>query len=105
MTLAVAHSSTSWGLWAAVAAVIIDSMVTVFVGWKLTKTARTETASAVEKIKPALQTELGNAALILIPLIVAELKKHIDGAKPIDETPRAISDSSHKSTTDTGNVG
>lgn len=62
------------GLWAAVAAVIIDSVVTIFMCQKLIKTAEREAGKAAETLKPALKQEIENAALVLIPLIVDQLK-------------------------------
>lgn len=38
------------GMIAAIAAVIVDSIVTAAVGWKLTHTARTEIAKGVEDV-------------------------------------------------------
>lgn len=80
----------STGLWAAVSAVIIDSIVTLYVGWRLNRTARQEAVKAAETVKPVLQKELETAALILIPLIVQELKKHIGDRDKQDAPIRAI---------------
>jgi hypothetical protein len=38
------------GMIAAIAAVLVDSVVTLAVGWKLTHTARTEIAKGVEDV-------------------------------------------------------
>lgn len=85
--VAAAHTPTNWGIWAAVAAVIVDSIVTVIVGWRLTKIAKRETANAVATVTPALQTELANAGIQLIPVIVKQIKEHFGGE---DEAARAI---------------
>lgn len=63
--------------WAATA-VIIDSIVTCFVGWKLNKTARRETMKAAETVKPALNEALGQAVVTLLPIITETIKQHLD---------------------------
>lgn len=73
-----AAQSSNWGIWAAVSAVIIDSIVTIIVGWRLNRTAKRETSNALEQVKPALRTELENAATLLIPLIVDIVKRHLE---------------------------
>lgn len=78
------------GLYAAVAAVIVDSIVTVFVGWRLNKTARQETARAVEKVKPALKAEMEKAAVILIPLVVEQLKTLLVDKGKDNENTRTV---------------
>lgn len=71
--------------WAAVSAVIIDSLVTLFVGWRLNRTARQEVKQALlhvadtleselskvtaEHVQPALKEELSQALARVMPTI------------------------------------
>lgn len=89
--LAVAHGPSNVGLWAAVAAVILDSFVTCFVGWRLNRTARKETAKAAESVKPALNEAIGQAVITLLPVLTETIKQHLDKREAEgDNTPGTI---------------
>lgn len=107
--LAVVHASHPFyanGTFWAAAAVIIDSIVTIGVGWRLNKTARQETANALEQVKPALQEELGKAAVMLIPLLADLIKKHLaEKEAEKSETTGAIQAIGNKSAADNRRVG
>lgn len=93
----------STGLWAAVSAVIVDSIVTLYVGWRLNRTARQETAKAADTVKPVLKAEMEKAALVLIPLVISELQKLLEvRGNNQDGTVRAIHPVSNEPATYTG---
>ena len=71
---------------AAAAAVIVDSIVTVIVGTRLIHTAKRETAKAAETVKPAIQKELQNALVTLLPAVVSRVAELV---KPPPHGPTA----------------
>ena len=73
--------------WAA-AAVIIDSIVTCFVGWRLNRTARRETAKAAETVKPALNQALTETVMNLLPVLSETIKQHLE--RRDNEAPRTL---------------
>lgn len=89
-------------VWAAVAAVIIDSVVTIVVGYRLTKVARKETERAADSLKPVLEKELANAALLLMPIVIEQLKQFFERKETADATTRPIPIISHKPDSNTG---
>lgn len=78
-------TATDW----AAAAVGVDSVVTLWVGSRLTKTAKRETAKAAENVKPAIQQELSLAVVRLVPVIVQKLTEVLRPADKSDE-PREV---------------
>ena len=74
---------------AATAAVILDSVVTSFVGWRLTKVAKRETLQAAENVKPAIQQELSRAVATLIPVVVAKVGEILTARPQAAEKPPA----------------
>lgn len=75
--------------WAA-AAVIIDSIVTCFVGWRLNKTARNETAKAAETVKPALNQAISEAVVTLLPVLTNIIQQQLSNEKEEDATSRPL---------------
>lgn len=86
----------------AASAVIVDSIVTAYVGWRLNRTARRETAKAAETVKPAIQAELQTAVVTLLPALAARIaeivrpreedKESIDKPGEIRQLPQTRSD-------------
>lgn len=70
------------GLWAAVAAVIVDSIVTIGVGRALIRTAHRETAQASANVVPAIKDLLAQQALSLIPTITTLVRREIERVTP-----------------------
>ena len=73
-----------------VIAVIIDSLVTLFVGWRLERAARRPTANAVDTIKPAMDNSISSAIANAIPLVVKLLEEKVikDGTTGIESNNR-----------------
>ena len=74
---------------AAAAAVIVDSIVTVIVGTRLIHTAKRETAKAAETVKPAIQKELQNALVTLLPAVVSRVAELVKPPPPHGPTAPA----------------
>jgi hypothetical protein len=79
-----------------VTAVIIDSFVTMVVGWRLSKVARKETAKAAENVKAPLQAviqeELARSISIIIPVLAAKVAEMIATSKADDRKPEIAPD-------------
>lgn len=74
----------------AASAVIIDSIVTIWIGKRLMNTAKRETAKAAETVQPVIAAELANAALKLLPLIIETVEEKLSNKDVYSGTVRSI---------------
>ncbi len=70
------------GLWAAVAAVIVDSIVTIGVGRALIRTAHQETEQAAGNVVPAIKDLLAQQVVSLLPTITTLVRREIERVTP-----------------------
>ena len=75
------------GLWAAVAAVIVDSIVTILVGRALIRTAHRETEQAAANVAPAIGTLLTEQVVSLLPTLTGLVKAEIEHLTPKPPPP------------------
>jgi hypothetical protein len=78
-------NTTDW----AVIAVIIDSIVTCFVGWRLNRTARQEATKAAKTVQPVIVEEINKAITTLLPLAIQFIQDKTEH-KEEHVYPRAI---------------
>lgn len=69
-----------------VIAVIIDSAVTLFVGWRLERAAKIHTAKAAESVKPVIDNSISAAIAQTIPLVVNLLNAKLEEMNGITRT-------------------
>ena len=65
-----------------VLAVVVDSLVTMVVGWRLSRVARRETEKAAETVRPAIVDEVQKAIAMLLPVVAARVAQAVQPLPP-----------------------